>query len=217
MDSDYDSRRCSLKSWSVNKSYEFVLMGTEGNIGKQRHLWLADSGASCHMCNSKEGFVAMQKKRSAITIGDGNSLESLGIGTWKGIIGQAKGKNMSVTLENVHYVPGLCGNLFGLNQSLQKGWKLGNDGPIITLSKKGATIRFAEKVETSNGWVMGCVITPHQGSGQEMGMVTTLEKGATDINKNHRILGHSSEDTVKKTAADGVHNLFARCCRLMEK
>ena len=118
---------------SSDDGYEFVLVTQDGKASNEneKDIWLADSGASCHMSNCLEGFVELRKVSDAIVIGDGKHLDSKGIGTWKGTAVHKDGSKLRITLEDVYYVPNLCGNLFGLNRSLEKGWTLGNDGHTV--------------------------------------------------------------------------------------
>ena len=47
------------------------------------HHWIVDSGATCHICNSKELFEELRPLPSPqkVTLGDGRTLEAIGIGT----------------------------------------------------------------------------------------------------------------------------------------
>jgi hypothetical protein len=61
-------------------------------------------------------------------------MKSTKIGNLKCEVTQINGDKFIVTLNDVNYVPSLCVNLFRLNQSSKKGFKVSNDGVVISLN-----------------------------------------------------------------------------------
>jgi hypothetical protein len=55
---------------------------------------------------------------------------------------QVNGEKLTVTLNDVKYVPSLCVNLFSLNKALKKGFKVSNDGVVISLIYKHVKLTF---------------------------------------------------------------------------
>jgi hypothetical protein len=54
------------------------------------------------------------------------------IGNLKCKVTQINGEKFTITMNHVNYVPNLCVNIFSLNKSLKKGFKVSNDGIIIS-------------------------------------------------------------------------------------
>jgi hypothetical protein len=96
-------------------------------------MWILDSGASCHYCQSAEDVKEINE---SIKIGNGNSIKSTKIGNVKCEVTQVNGEKLTITMNDVKYVPSLCVNLFSLNKALKKGFKVSNDGVIISLNYK---------------------------------------------------------------------------------
>jgi hypothetical protein len=99
-------------------------------------LWILDSGASCHYCQSAEGLTDVKEINELIKIGNGDSMKATKIGNLKCEVSQINGEKFTVTLNDVKYVPSLCVNLFSLNKALKKGFKVSNDGVVVSLNYK---------------------------------------------------------------------------------
>ena len=108
------------------------------------------------------------------------------------------GKYLYAVMEGYHYVPEM-GNLylFSILNSLHKGWKLGNDGMVISLTKGTSTLRFNRIIRTPNGH-LGAVY------GQLCDMNWALASGwvgpSMPLNRFHRIMGHAHDRTSMLTA-----------------
>jgi len=104
---------------------------------------------------------------------------------------------MQVILE-VKYVPGLWINFFSLTKAMQMGSTLSNDGLIITISRKGKTIKFDRIFKTKAGFVGGVEIHPLQ---PENHAHIVLENGRElHMGDLHGMMGHVGEDTLRRTA-----------------
>ena len=44
------------------------------------NIWIGDSGASCHYCNSDQGMFDIQEVSESITVGNGKTMEAIKIG-----------------------------------------------------------------------------------------------------------------------------------------
>ena len=49
----------------------------------KKHLFIADSGASCHMVHSIEGMFDVEDIAEEITVGNGNTIYAMKKGKWK--------------------------------------------------------------------------------------------------------------------------------------
>jgi hypothetical protein len=56
------------------------------------------------------------------------------IGNLKCEVTEVNGENFTVTMNDVKHVPSLYVNLFSMNKPLKKGFKVSNDGVVISLS-----------------------------------------------------------------------------------
>ena len=129
------------------------------NIDKH-HLWMGDSGSSCHFTNTDVGMFNWHPINDEIVFGDGRSA----IATKKGSVCleaiQRNGTKTLITLDNCKYVPSLANNLFSITRALAKGWTIGNKGIHIHLQKNGKTIMFDQINSTSSGFVMHAHMRP---------------------------------------------------------
>ena len=90
-----------------------------------RDTWIADSGLSGHMVNHLEGFIEMKTKSSrTVLTGSGKSMTIQKTGIWKGTIKTSDGKEMTVVLQDVDYLPDLMCNLLSTSQMQRNGWKV---------------------------------------------------------------------------------------------
>lgn len=87
--------------------------------------WIVDSGASEHMCYSKELFCKYEKLSQIknIMIGDGTMIQGIGIGQIK--LKAFNGKCwVETTLNNVLHVPKMTANLFSVGAAITKGYEV---------------------------------------------------------------------------------------------
>ena len=162
--------------------------------------FLDDSAASTHMGNSDEGMYDVKLISSPVKIGNGVTLTATKIGKRKMTAMQSDGTTVDVILEDYKYVPDLWVNLFSITKALSKGWNIGNKGIKLFVSKSNVTLTFDQVFRTQKGMVLGVAMLLRVDVGQAMATMA-LERGKTiKINELHEIMGHPSEDTIKKTA-----------------
>jgi hypothetical protein len=123
-------------------------------------MWILDSGASCHYCHSAEGSTDVKQIDALIKIENGNSIKSPKIGSLKCEVTQINGEKLTITLNDVKYVPSLCVNLFSLNKALKKGFKVRNDGGIISLTCKHVKLTFDRVIHAMDDCVTGVLTKP---------------------------------------------------------
>jgi hypothetical protein len=88
----------------------FTTIAMKNNFAND--LWILDSGASCRYCRSVEGLTDVKEIDESIKIGNGDSMKSTKIGNLKCEVTQVNGEKLTITLNDVKYVPSLCVNLF---------------------------------------------------------------------------------------------------------
>ena len=172
-----------------------------------KNTCLGDTGATTHMFNKDDGMFDVKEVRIPIKIGNGRALMATKKGKMRAKIIQKDGTEKIAILENVYYVPELWTNLFSINSAIKKGFKIGNEGFYLTLTKGNFKITFDRVMHTENGFVVGIDIIPIVDESAN----TVLSRGAKiHIQKLHEILGHASEDVVRKTAGYYGWDIFGK-------
>jgi hypothetical protein len=179
----------------------FTSFETKYNLSSD--VWILDSGASCHYCQSIEGLTDIKDINESIKIGNGGAMRACKIGNLNCEVTQLDGRKFVVSLMNVKFAPGICSNLFSLNKALMNGFTLANYGVIVNLTKKHVTLTFDVLIKTvDDGCVTGVVMKPivekinHDGYAHtSIGMERSL-----DINHLHKVFGHCGLETLKSTS-----------------
>jgi len=96
--------------------------------------WAIDSGASQHMCRSKELFSELEDLQSPvfIRVGNGSKVEAKLSGKVQ-LNTRIKGGSDQITLSNVLYVPELAENLLSVRRATAKGFKFNFSGENVTI------------------------------------------------------------------------------------
>ena len=100
-----------------------------------RGEWIVDSGATSHMCHSKEMFTSLKeiKEPRAIEVANSLKMEIEGQGTVELTALDTKGRRVSVLLNKVLLVPKVSMNLFSVREATKRGHKVifSGDGGYI--------------------------------------------------------------------------------------
>eukprot|EP00977_Amphora_coffeiformis_P026793 scaffold30330_cov127-Amphora_coffeaeformis.AAC.1 len=86
-----------------------------------RDIWIADTGATCHMTNQIEGLYDIKPVKREIRLGDKSTVIATQQGRLKIIVHQTNRKEKEAELKNLLYVPELGYNLFSLSQVVKFG------------------------------------------------------------------------------------------------
>lgn len=94
--------------------------------GVSSNDWIADSGASSHMCNNKDYFDSLQKlpKVEHVMLGDNHVLDATHSGNVTLKLRLPDGSESRCNLKNVLYVPKLCYNLLSIYKVTDSGNKV---------------------------------------------------------------------------------------------
>jgi hypothetical protein len=163
-------------------------------------IWIADSGASLHATNSLQGMFDLEACNIEITVGDGKMLKAIHKGKKKlEVLQNGPNKsNITVTLTNVHYVPGLVCNLFSLTSAMSNGGSITSNGLHLTINKGSCKITFDQVIKSANGHLLGIKTQPIK---NDTAMAVMAKKARQiDINILHSRLGHANEAYTKATA-----------------
>jgi hypothetical protein len=125
----------------IRKKADRAMMAGKLN-GFSACTFLADTGASTHMIGDDDGMFDCQDIDEPIIISDGKPMRATKIGKIRRTALQIDGSTQDLLLEEVKYVPGLDMPLFAVLKGLKQGWKIGNKGVFLSLTKSGVTIWF---------------------------------------------------------------------------
>jgi hypothetical protein len=92
---------------------------------------------------------------------------------------QINGEKFTVMLNDVKYVPSLCVNLFILNKGLKKGFKVSNDGVVVSLNYEHVKLTFDRVINATDGCVTGVSMKPMM-SNNINGFSNASIKGTTE-------------------------------------
>jgi hypothetical protein len=114
-----DTDDASGETWQDGNGIAF-----SAQVGKRKTggTWLVDSGASKHMTYEKEHLTNYLhfRKPQLVGLGDGRSVDALGVGNIHLNMAFKTGKPMLITMHNVLYVPKLAANLFSVGAAAEK-------------------------------------------------------------------------------------------------
>ena len=180
---------------SNNKKEDFIFQTSEQDI-KSRSLWLLDSGATNHICCSKEMFQSLAEYNSFVQVGDGRNLEVNGKGNIKLQTITTSGMIINLTISEALYVPELTTNLISLGKLSSKRLKIvfENDSCKIFLNEE-----LSIEAKKSN----------NKNNLYELETISDLDQALLTENvKNwklwHYRLGHLSTKNMEKLKAEDV-------------
>lgn len=147
-----------------------------------RNRWIVDSGATSHMCNSRQLFEKFQAldQQLEVTLGDGHSLKALGRGMVKLSMNMPDAKEKQCVLHDVLWVPELAFNLLSVSKATEAG-------KTTEFTKESCRIRDVKGNLIAVGSKVGSLYyldhgsTPHQ---------AVLAEGHTLQTLWHRRFGH---------------------------
>ena len=149
--------------------------------GSAKDEWVADTGASHHMANSKDAFRSLTHISAGVhpvNFGNGETLDARGRGTIK-IISHVHGQRIELDMLDVLYIPGLKRNLFSIGSACEKGLKASVSIQRIDLIRDG-TVRL-RATKRGNLYYMNIEVLEEKSS---------YLAGVTNDELWHRRLGH---------------------------
>jgi hypothetical protein len=122
------------------------------------------------------------------------------IGNLKCGVTQINREKFTVTLNDVNYVPSLCVNLFSLNKVLKKGFKISNDGVVVSLNYKHVKLTFDRVIHATDGCVTGVLMKPILSNNiNGFANASIRNERIYDINHLHKLFGHCGQEILNKT------------------
>jgi hypothetical protein len=105
-----------------------------------------------------------------------------------------------VTLNDIKYVPRLCVNLFSLNKALKKGFKVSNDGVVVSLNYKHVELTFDRVIHVTDGCVTGVSMKPiFIDKINGFANTSISNERIYNINHLHKLFGHCGQEILNKT------------------
>jgi hypothetical protein len=118
-----------------------------------RNTRLGDSGALSHYVNNDVGMFDVTVISEPIKVGNGSCMTATKIGKLRCTIIQKDGTTSDVVLKDVKYVPERWVNLFSIRKALAGGFKIGNKGMMLYLTKGSFKMTFDCLMATKKGYV----------------------------------------------------------------
>ena len=171
-----------------------------------KNTWIADSGATTHMCNSLEGMFDLKDVNISISVGDGRKMTTVKVGKFKGDLVDLEGNTTKVVLTEVSYVPELMVNLFSLTAAMERNFSVIGTKEGIEIKKGEWKLRFNTKFGTPKGHVFGaCILPENENELAHVNMKTIL-----NYEKAHQLLGHPGRNKLIGTSERLNWNLSDR-------
>jgi len=162
--------------------------------------WYVDSGATCHMTNSKKYFDSFDSnKKENIYIADGGSLKAEGMGNiWINCISE-EGAAKQILIRDVRYVPDLDGSLLSVQILTKLGFTVSFKEDKCKIAKDG--IVWATANTKGHLYKLNC---KQRALKTDSGFMTNINC----VHAWHSRMGHRNPDAVKmleeKQLATGI-------------
>jgi hypothetical protein len=187
------------------ESQDVVFLATSKNKILTDDIWIYDSRAWRDYCKSDKSLFDVKEINEKITLGNGESMKSIKVGSLKCHAIQLNGSSVDVTLKEVKYVPELWMNLFTISKALKNGLDLSKKGLMISLKKGSVTVTFDRVIKTVNGSISGIKMTTYDPSVAYIAKDSLTAIKEIDVNKSHEMIRHCGVDRLKKTT--NIHGL----------
>ena len=115
---------------------------TSSNNNMDEKIWLGDTGASAHMTMSLIGMYELQDFDGTVTVGNGEKMKLVKIGTKKDTILQAGGTKKNIVLKKVKNVPALNCDILSLTQAIEAGFDTTGNKSGMKIKKGRVTYEF---------------------------------------------------------------------------
>jgi hypothetical protein len=147
-----------------------------------------------------EGLTDAKEINESIKIENGDLMKATKIGNLKCEVNQINGEKFTVTLNDVKYVPSLCVNLFNLNKALKKGFKVSNNGVVVSLNFKHVKLTFDRIIIATDGCLTGVSMKPMMSNNiNGFANASISNERIYDINHFHKLFGHCGQEILNKT------------------
>lgn len=191
-----DKKREKSKSTRIGLITHHLLKACEPT-----HHWIVDSGATCHICSSREYFETFHslQKSLQVTLGDGHQVEATGTGIVTLKLKLPGGGSIIGSLKDVLYVPKLTYNLLSVPKVTEAGKRVtfdelqgyihDNQGELVAVASKTGSLYYLNS-EPLKFYQVNAVSDPMR------------------ENLWHRRFGHLGERNLQKLTKENLVNGF---------
>lgn len=161
-----------------------------------KKLWIADSGATSHMCNQKAWFKEchLYEKPKSVSVGDSRPISVLGIGKVE-VLCENGQKGSTATLEDVLLVPNLATNLLSIGRVVERGISTVFKGDKVTFKKENRIVATGKKLQNKL-YIMNIAAM------NEENPSALFCQAQRSLEEWHRTLGHACKDRILKLQND---------------
>jgi hypothetical protein len=172
---------------------------------KNASFWFIDSGASSHMCSSKESFINIDYSiKGKVSIADGKTMDYVGMGTVKLEL-FIENEILKTELKDVLYIPSLDENLMSVKKLTDNGFTVKFSGNKCYLSK--------DKNEIEIGfWTNGGLCKVHTVEN----CYRSSESQKLCIHDWHLRLDHRNLDDISSMQGKGLEIKKCKCSDICE-
>ena len=199
------SRNCPLKQRKTgqgnnSKDEKACVVGLLAGIdGNSKESWFVDSGASQHMCCSKEFFTTFRQFpcQQVVSLPDGSMVHGVGIGNvmWK------NSKLNDVEFKDVMLVPSFSQNLVSVKKMAEKGCE-------VTFDQAGLKVILGDDVVATGTLEKGSsgALYVLNGEPNAQQNFANSVRVRNEIKDWHNRLGHVNPDKLKHMVKEGLVN-----------
>lgn len=172
-------------------------MVTQTNKAKSndslKDYWIADSGATAHMCNRQEWFTSLKALETpeTVNVGDNGKLLVTGIGEVE-MYSCANDEQRLIKLKNVLLVPGLATNLISIGQAEDSNIKVVFWKGQVSFILQGNDVVAAGSKLSGSLYIMKVVPAK---TNDCAAYLCQVERTLSDW---HRTLGHAGKERILK-------------------
>lgn len=201
-----DNVRQNVQQQSKDRNFSFAMdnqsclsSGSQINSHGQlplKELWIADSGATAHMCNHEEWFTCLNKYKSphTVCVGDNRKIAVLGTGEVE-VISEVDGSQITGTIKNVLLVPDLATNLLSIGHINDQDVRAVFSSKQVRLLKDKTILAEGTKWE-NNLYLMNMIAAKAKTS------VALYSQAQRSIEDWHQTLGHANKNRILKLHRD---------------
>ena len=169
-------------------------------------MWVADTGASCHITNSDSGAVLskdaslkMKQMRPSLDASRNRMKTSKLLDISARVMNYKTKEAMNITMVNCRS-GGSKFNLCSLTKMTDSGWKMSGDTTGIYLRKGKRTIHFNIPIQSPEGRSWAIKIVRTAPNGQELSLASPSATREMNTERAHYYCGHNSIWAIKATA-----------------
>lgn len=206
-----DARQAAVASQTPTPMANSMTIPPSNNANNRTQFWVADSGASAHLCMDRTKFITYLKYNgNAVTTATGQLIKPMGIGAVLAMF-EVGTRIVTIMLENVLHIPNAVFNFISERRLDASGYILTRtDGTLNISTKDGAHILTAKSEPAFSGLyaikehVSGtaCIDVPGAMEVHRVCALPTSEEESTpsadEWMRLHRQRGHLHERALRK-------------------